>query len=73
MALKKLGIPTEYFVYPGNTHGITEMRNQLVKMVSEFNWMEKWVKGTKEWFTWDELLKTLKDEKEETKKEIADE
>lgn len=72
MALKKLGVPTEFFVYPGNTHGITEMRNQLVKMVSEFNWMEKWIKGKKEWFTWDELLKTLKDEKEEPKKEVAD-
>lgn len=72
MALKKLGVPTEFFVYPGNTHGITEMRNQLVKMVSEFNWMEKWIKGKKEWFTWDELLKTLKEEKEEPKKEVAD-
>ncbi len=72
MALKKLGVPTEFFVYPGNTHGITEMRNQLVKMVSEFNWMEKWIKGKKEWFTWDDLLKTLKEEKEESKKEVAD-
>lgn len=72
MALKKLGVPTEFFVYPGNTHGITEMRNQLVKMVSEFNWMEKWIKGKKEWFTWDDLLKTLKEEKEEPKQEVAD-
>jgi dipeptidyl aminopeptidase/acylaminoacyl peptidase len=72
MALKKLGVPTEFFVYPGNTHGITEMRNQLVKMVSEFHWMEKWIKGKEEWFTWEDLLKTLKDEKEEPKKEVAD-
>lgn len=72
MALKKLGVPTEFFVYPGNTHGITEMRNQMVKMVSEFYWMEKWIKGKKEWFKWDELLKTLKEEKEEAKKEVAD-
>ena len=72
MALKKLGIPTEYFVYPGSTHGITEMRNQMVKMVSEFNWMQKWINGREEWFSWDELLKTLKEEKEELKKEVAD-
>jgi dipeptidyl aminopeptidase/acylaminoacyl peptidase len=72
MALKKLGVPTEFFVYPGNTHGITDMRNQMVKMVSEFYWMEKWIKGKKEWFKWDELLKTVKDDKEEPKKEVAD-
>ncbi|MCI0707975.1 MAG: S9 family peptidase [Ignavibacteriae bacterium] len=72
MALKKIGVPTEYFVYPGNTHGITKMRNQMVKMVSEFNWMEKWITGRQEWFSWDELLRTLKDEKGEKEKEVAD-
>jgi len=68
MALVKLGVPTEYFVYPGNTHGITEMRNQLVKMVSEFNWMEKWINGKDRWLDWKELLSTLKDENDEGKK-----
>jgi dipeptidyl aminopeptidase/acylaminoacyl peptidase len=72
MALKKLGVPTEFLVYPGTTHGITEMRNQLVKMVSEFHWMERWINGKTEWFTWDDLLKTLKEEKAESKKEVAD-
>jgi len=65
MALKKLGVPTEYFVYPGSTHGITEPRNQLVKMVSEFNWFEKWIRGKKVWFEWKDLLATLKSDKEE--------
>ena len=73
MALKKLGVPTELFVYPGNTHGIPDARNQMVKMVSEFNWFEKYVRGKEGWFRWQELLSTLKDEKgEEQKKEAAD-
>ncbi|MBM4160517.1 MAG: S9 family peptidase, partial [Ignavibacteria bacterium] len=67
MALVKLGVPTEFFVYPGSTHGITEPRNQLVKMVSEFSWMEKWIKGKAAWFDWKDLLATLNDEKEESK------
>jgi dipeptidyl aminopeptidase/acylaminoacyl peptidase len=69
MALKKLGVPTELFVYPGSTHGITEPRNQMVKMVSEFNWFEKWIKGKETWLDWNELLETLKDQKSEEKKE----
>ncbi|MBL8989760.1 MAG: prolyl oligopeptidase family serine peptidase, partial [Gemmatimonadetes bacterium] len=61
MALKKLGVPTEYFVYPGNTHGITEPRNQLVKAVAEFAWFEKWIRGKPQWFEWKELLATVTD------------
>lgn len=67
MALKKLGVATEFFVYPGNTHGITSNRNRLVKMVSEFSWMEKWINGKDGWFEWEELLNTLPAEQEETK------
>ena len=59
MALKKLGVPVEYIVYPGMPHGLTEPRYQLVKMVAEFNWFEKWIKGKKEWFDWKTLLDTL--------------
>ncbi|MCE1203464.1 MAG: S9 family peptidase [Holophagaceae bacterium] len=59
MALKKLGVPVEYIVYPGMPHGLTEPRYQLVKMVSEFNWFEKWIKGKKDWFDWKALLDTL--------------
>jgi dipeptidyl aminopeptidase/acylaminoacyl peptidase len=68
MALKKLGVPTEFFVYPGATHGITEPRNQMVKMVSEFNWFEKWIRGKQGWFEWKEMLQSLKDEKADDKK-----
>jgi len=59
MALKKLGVPVEYIVYPGMPHGLTEPRYQLVKMVAEFNWFEKWIKGRKDWFDWKTLLDTL--------------
>lgn len=59
MALKKLGVPTELFVYPGDTHGITAPRNQLVKAHVEFQWFEKWIRGKSGWFTWRDLLKTL--------------
>ena len=72
MALRKLGVPTEFMVYPGNTHGITEPRNQLVKAVAEFNWFEKWIRGKQGWFEWKELLQTLKEEKPDEKKPIAD-
>lgn len=68
MALKKLGVPTELFVYPGQTHGITEPRNQLVKMVAEFNWMEKWIKGRPVWFDWKDVLATLEEKKADDKK-----
>jgi dipeptidyl aminopeptidase/acylaminoacyl peptidase len=62
MALKKLGVPTEYIVYPRMPHGITEPRYQLVKMVSEFNWFEKWIRGKEGWFDWKDLLATLPEE-----------
>lgn len=68
MALKKLGVPTELFVYPGATHGITEPRNQLVKMVAEFNWFEKWIKGKPAWFDWKDVLATLEEKKPDEKK-----
>ena len=54
----------EYIVYPGMPHGLTEPRYQLVKMVSEFNWFEKWLKGRTEWFDWKALLDTLPAESE---------
>ncbi len=61
MALKKLGVPTEYIVYPGMPHGITNPRYQLVKMVAEFNWFEKWIRGKEGWFEWKTLLDTLEE------------
>src|SRR5918993_589254 len=62
MALKQLGVPTELFMYPGNTHGITDARNQLAKAVSEMAWMDYYVRGKGKKFSWRDVLKTLEDE-----------
>ena len=59
MALKKLGVPTEFFVYPGQSHGIPDPRNRLVKSVSEMAWMDYWVRGMGEGFEWSQVLETL--------------
>ena len=63
MALKQIGVPTELFMYPGNTHGIPDPRNQLVKSVSEMAWMDYYVRGKGEKFVWRDVLKTLDKEK----------
>jgi dipeptidyl aminopeptidase/acylaminoacyl peptidase len=59
MALKKIGVPTELYMYPGSTHGIPDARNQLVKSVSEKAWMDYYVLGTGRKFTWRDVLETL--------------
>lgn len=59
MALKKLGVPTEFFVYPGQSHGIPDPRNRLLKSVSEMAWMDYWVRGIGEGFEWSQVLETL--------------
>ena len=61
MALKQLGVPTEFYVYPGNTHGIPDPRNQLVKSVAEMAWMDYYVRGSGKKFAWRDVLKTLED------------
>ena len=72
MALKKMGVPVEYIVYPQNTHGIADPRLQMVKMVSEFNWFEKWIKGKQGWFEWKQLLATLEEPKAAEERKAAD-
>ncbi len=67
MALKKLGVPTEYIVYPDMPHGLRNSRYQLIKMQAEFSWFEKWIKGKKEWLDWEVLLETLNKKKESEK------
>ena len=59
MALKRLGVPAEMYVYPGSTHGIPDPRNQLVKSVAEMAWMDYWVRGSGKKFAWHDVLKTL--------------
>ena len=67
MALKKLGVPTELFMYPGRTHGISQPRNRLVKAVSEMAWMDYYVRGIGEKFDWQQVLKTLEEQEERPK------
>ena len=62
MALKKIGVTTELFMYPGDTHGIPDPRNQLVKSVSEMAWMDYYVRGMGKKFAWRDVLKTLEDD-----------
>ena len=56
MALKRLGVPTELYTYPGSTHGIPDPRNQLAKAVSEMAWMDYYVRGLGKKFSWREVL-----------------
>ncbi len=72
MALKKLGVPVEYIIYPGEPHGLTSPRHQLVKMVAEFNWFEKWIRGKPDWFEWKTLLDTLDEPKKEEPQKKTD-
>jgi len=58
LALKKLGVPTEFIVYPNMGHGISDMRYQMVKMQAEFNWFEKWIRGKEGWIDWNEMIET---------------
>ena len=69
MALKRLGVPTELYVYPGESHGIPDPRNQLVKSTAEMAWMDHYVRGSGRKFAWRDVLKTLEDEAEKAKKE----
>jgi len=61
MALRQLGVPTEFYVYPGASHGIPDPRNQLVKSTAEMAWMDYWVRGSGKKFAWRDVLKTLDD------------
>jgi dipeptidyl aminopeptidase/acylaminoacyl peptidase len=61
MALRQLGVETELFMYPGSTHGIPDARNRLVKSVSEMAWMDFYVRGIGEKFSWRQVLETLEE------------
>ncbi|HSG08393.1 MAG TPA: S9 family peptidase [Longimicrobiales bacterium] len=63
MALKKLNVPTELFMYPGRSHGIPDPRNRLVKSVAEQAWMDYYVRGVGKKFNWRQVLETLEPEK----------
>ena len=61
MALKRLGVPTEFWVYPGNSHGIPDPRNRYLKSVGEMAWMDYWVRHSGKKFQWRDVLKAVED------------
>jgi dipeptidyl aminopeptidase/acylaminoacyl peptidase len=63
MALKKLGVPTELYMYPGASHGIPDARNRYLKSVAEMMWMDYYVRGTGKQFAWRDVLKSLEEAK----------
>jgi dipeptidyl aminopeptidase/acylaminoacyl peptidase len=67
MALKRLGVPTELFVYPGESHGIPDARNQFVKATAEMAWMDYYVRGSGRKFAWRDVLKTLEEGRDSTR------
>jgi dipeptidyl aminopeptidase/acylaminoacyl peptidase len=56
LALKSLGVPTEFLVYPGELHALREPRNQLVKLLGDLGWFEKWIRGADTWLEWSQVL-----------------
>jgi len=62
MALKKLGVDTELFMYPGRSHGIPGARNRYLKAVAEMAWMDYYVRGIGEKFSWQDVLSALESE-----------
>jgi dipeptidyl aminopeptidase/acylaminoacyl peptidase len=59
MALSKLGVPNEFWVYPGSTHGIPDPRNQYLKAVAEKSWMDYYVLGSGKKFAWRDVLNSV--------------
>lgn len=68
MALKRLGVPTELFIYPGESHGIPDPRNQFVKSMAEMAWMDYYVRGMGKKFAWRSVLDTLEEPGTDSKK-----
>jgi dipeptidyl aminopeptidase/acylaminoacyl peptidase len=59
MALSKLGVPNEFWVYPGASHGIPDARNQYLKAVAEQSFLDYYVRGSGKKFAWRDVLKSV--------------
>ena len=44
MALKRLGVPTELIVYPGQSHGISKPSFQRDVLTRYLAWYERWLR-----------------------------
>ena len=58
--LQHLGVPVEYIEFPGQGHGLTNPRYELVKMEAELAWFAKWIEGKDGWLDWPKLLETVR-------------
>ena len=58
-ALGELGVPHEFWVYPGYAHGIPDARNQYAKAVAEMAWMDYYVRGSGKKFAWRDVLNSV--------------
>ena len=58
-ALNELGVPHEFWVYPGYAHGIPDVRNQYAKAVAEMKWMDYYVRGSGQKFSWRDVLSAV--------------
>ena len=54
-------------MYPGRSHGIRGSRNRFLKAVSEMAWMDYYVRGIGNKFEWQDVLETLKGNREKMK------
>jgi len=63
VALRELGVPVEYLEFPGMGHAITKPRYQLVKMMAEFAWFDKWIHKAPGWLDWEKVLESLPGDK----------
>jgi dipeptidyl aminopeptidase/acylaminoacyl peptidase len=60
-ALRKLGVPTELYIYPGTQHGTPGMRNRAAHGMAEMAWMDYWVRKSGKPFAWETVFATLSD------------
>ena len=65
LALKKLGVPTEFLVYPDELHALQDPRNQLVKLMGEMGWFETWIRGEGPWLDWSRVMEVADEIEEE--------
>ena len=55
-------------MYPGESHGIPDPRNQFVKSMAEMAWMDYYVRGMGKKFAWRSVLDTLEEPAKDAKK-----
>ena len=61
-ALRRLGVPAELHIYPGDQHGVPGSRNRMAHGMLEMAWMDRHLRGSTRPFSWKEVLATLKDD-----------